>query len=373
MAVWPRSFGCRRTSRLQSPDQTQIINDFFQGGVIQTEGRRWLQLFHDPNQQEFIYDFLTGGVVQMVRNRLLDETTNPGVRDAIIAFFPDEVTDYRGGPITMIQRRLIAAAKGNTALISLVNLAFDNPVVLAVRHLIGGGPLIGTPLNELPPLEEPAAPASIAAATTAPDVDEPAPPVTQKSSNKAVAIDDSATPPAENAEAEAVTAPAATTLDSGSDPPDEQAGATVSDVVKTGNKVSPTTVAGGKPTTKGTVSWGVFGQVAESIVKSLAGKHAPAGTADTGTDGASGAAASTGEAGDNSRDLSAFSGWAAVSGIRASIRRSMKRATISNDEPCGQEPSHATSNTHPAGSGNDDGGRSTEHRHRRVPRHGQRL
>ena len=49
------------------------------------------------------------------------------MRQAIINFFPDEVTDYRGGPLTVLQRRLIAAAKGNTTVIALVNAVFDNP------------------------------------------------------------------------------------------------------------------------------------------------------------------------------------------------------------------------------------------------------
>jgi hypothetical protein len=133
------------TSRLTSPDQTKILDDFFEGGVFQSEAHRFLQLFTDPQQHQFISDLVTGGLVQVVRNRLLDATGDPARQAAIIALFPDEVTDYRGGPIAIVQRRLIAAAKGNPAVINLVNTIFENPVVVAVQHLFGGGPLIGTP------------------------------------------------------------------------------------------------------------------------------------------------------------------------------------------------------------------------------------
>ena len=155
------------TSRLTSPDQTQILNDFFEGGVFQSEAHRFLQLFTDPDQHQFISDFVTGGLIQVVRNRLLDATADPGRRAAIIAFFPDEVTDYRGGPIAVVQRRLIAAAKGNPVVIGLVNGIFENPVVVAVQHILGGGPLIGTPLHELPPITQDAAVAPPHTATVA--------------------------------------------------------------------------------------------------------------------------------------------------------------------------------------------------------------
>jgi len=155
------------TSRLTSPDQTQILNDFFEGGVFQSEAHRFLQLFTDPDQHQFISDYVTGGLIQVVRNRLLDATADPGQRAAIIAFFPDEVTDYRGGPIAVVQRRLIAAAKGNPVVIGLVNGIFENPVVVAVQHILGGGPLIGTPLHELPPITPDAAVAPPHTATVA--------------------------------------------------------------------------------------------------------------------------------------------------------------------------------------------------------------
>ena len=123
------------TSRTTDPNQLQILNDFFEGGVFQSEAHRFLQLFTDPQQQQFINDFVTGGVIQIVRNRLLDATSNPQMRQAINNFFPDEVTDYRGGPLTVLQRRLIAAAKGNATVIALVNAVFDNPILKFVRHV----------------------------------------------------------------------------------------------------------------------------------------------------------------------------------------------------------------------------------------------
>ena len=273
------------TSRLQSPHQTQIVNDFFQGGVIQTEGHRFLQLFTDPQQQEFISDFLTGGVIQMVRNRLLDATTDPDARDAIIGFFPDEVTDYRGGPITMIHRRLIAAAKGNTALIGLVNAVFDNPVVLAVRHLIGGGPLIGTPLHELPPLPQDDASVRTAAVESAAETaDEPASPVDSDKPKQVVADAHSTTPSSYTAES---TPPADPTVDPAA-----------SDI-KSGNKVVPTTLAGPDRPKASTGSWGIFGQVAESIADSLKRRSAPAATPTVGSADESGAEATDGDSAEN--------------------------------------------------------------------------
>jgi hypothetical protein len=231
------------TSRLQSPDQTQILNDFFQGGVYQSEAHRFLQLFTDPDQHQFISDFVTGGLVQVVRNRLLDATADPGQRAAIIAFFPDEVTDYRGGPIAVVQRRLIAAAKGNPVVIGLVNTIFENPVVVAVQHLIGGGPLIGTPLHELPPITPDAAVAPPHTAT----VVEPAP--------KPAAIKEVSTTPTSSSTRRTVTK----RVDEEPVPPttkptpkvdtektsDKDAEKTVAaDVIKSGNKVEPAGVDG---------------------------------------------------------------------------------------------------------------------------------
>lgn len=226
------------TSRLTSPDQTQILDDFFEGGVFQSEAHRFLQLFNDPDQHQFISDFVTGGLIQVVRNRLLDATADPGQRAAIIAFFPDEVTDYRGGPIAVVQRRLIAAAKGNPVVIGLVNGIFENPVVVAVQHILGGGPLIGTPLHELPPIT--------------PDAGV-APPHTAAASKTLASQEISGVPSSsarhsapEPVAEEAVTKPAKTAVpEKKADKDVEQTEATTTkttstnDVMKTGNKVEP--------------------------------------------------------------------------------------------------------------------------------------
>jgi len=222
------------TSRLTSPDQTQILNDFFEGGVFQSEAHRFLQLFTDPDQHQFISDFVTGGLIQVVRNRLLDATADPGQRAAIIAFFPDEVTDYRGGPIAVVQRRLIAAAKGNPVVIRLVNGIFENPVVVAVQHLIGGGPLIGTPLHELPPITPDAgvAPPHTAAVAKTPVVQEVSETPTTSARHRAPEQDDeTATKPAKTADTE---------KKADNEVKKDDAGKTVaSDVMKNGNKVEP--------------------------------------------------------------------------------------------------------------------------------------
>lgn len=218
------------TSRLTSPDQTQILNDFFEGGVFQSEAHRFLQLFTDPDQHQFISDFVTGGLIQVVRNRLLDATADPRQRAAIIAFFPDEVTDYRGGPIAVVQRRLIAAAKGNPVVIGLVNGIFENPVVVAVQHLIGGGPLIGTPLHELPPITPDAgvAPPHTVSVVKSPAIqDFSATPVT------------SARHSAPESDDQPVAKPTPTT-DTETKPDKNDVVKTVAtDVMKTGNKVEP--------------------------------------------------------------------------------------------------------------------------------------
>ncbi|WP_156720971.1 hypothetical protein [Mycobacterium sp. Root135] len=215
------------TSRLTSPDQTQILNDFFEGGVFQSEAHRFLQLFTDPDQHQFISDFVTGGLIQVVRNRLLDATADPGQRAAIIAFFPDEVTDYRGGPIAVVQRRLIAAAKGNPVVIGLVNGIFENPVVVAVQHILGGGPLIGTPLHELPPITPDAAVAPPHTATVA------KPTAIQEVSESPITSARHSAP--EPDDDEPATKPKSTTDTKKNDV--EKTVAT--DVMKTGNKVEP--------------------------------------------------------------------------------------------------------------------------------------
>jgi hypothetical protein len=276
------------TSRLTQPDQVQIINDFFEGGVLQTEGRRWISLFADPQQQQFLTDVLAGGVVQVVRNRLLDSTTDPGARAAIIAIFPDEITDYRGGPITMLQRRLIAAAKGNPFVIGLVNAVFDNPVVLTIRRLIGGGPIIGTPLPDLPPTDQPVN-SSVPVETSTPAVtDTVAPAVEKKAETVAVAATRSPAEAATDPSAEAAPVPEVAEPDT--EPATKTANApeseTETDVVKTGNKVEPTTLAGPGRTRPAGGGFGVFGQVADAITAGLAGLagayNTPAPTADSG-------------------------------------------------------------------------------------------
>lgn len=235
------------TSRLTSPDQTQILNDFFEGGVFQSEAHRFLQLFTDPDQHQFISDFVTGGLIQVVRNRLLDATADPGQRAAIIAFFPDEVTDYRGGPIAVVQRRLIAAAKGNPVVIRLVNGIFENPVVVAVQHILGGGPLIGTPLHELPPITPDAAVAPPHTATA------PKPAAIQQVSTTPTTSARHGAP--EPVDDETVTTPTKTAdtekkADHDAEKKDVQKTVTT-DVMKTGNKVEPAGTEAGtntKPT-----------------------------------------------------------------------------------------------------------------------------
>ncbi|KAA0093141.1 hypothetical protein CIW49_27245 [Mycolicibacterium sp. P1-18] len=222
------------TSRLQSPDQTQILNDFFEGGVYQSEAHRFLQLFTDPDQHQFISDLVTGGLVQVVRNRLLDATTDPGQRAAIIGFFPDEVTDYRGGPIAVVQRRLLAAAKGNPFVIGLVNGIFENPVVVAVQHVLGGGPLVGTPLHELPPITPDAAVAPPHTATVA----EPAPTPTA-----ARTVSDAPTASARHAAPEPAEEPPVTKVAPKGDTENKAEKIVSADVVKSGNKVEPAGVA----------------------------------------------------------------------------------------------------------------------------------
>lgn len=230
------------TSRLQSPDQTQILNDFFEGGVFQSEAHRFLQLFTDPDQHQFISDFVTGGLIQVVRNRLLDATTDPGQRAAIIAFFPDEVTDYRGGPIAVVQRRLIAAAKGNPVVIGLVNAIFENPVVVTVQHLLGGGPLVGTPLHELPPITPDAAVAPPHTATVAEPTTTPSEAIVTQQVSETTTV--STQRKTTESSAEPTTTPA---------PKVEPEKTPEADVMKTGNKVEPggTASTTAKPTENG--------------------------------------------------------------------------------------------------------------------------
>lgn len=237
------------TSRLTSPDQTQILNDFFEGGVFQSEAHRFLQLFTDPDQHQFISDFVTGGLIQVVRNRLLDATADPGQRAAIIAFFPDEVTDYRGGPIAVVQRRLIAAAKGNPVVIRLVNGIFENPVVVAVQHILGGGPLIGTPLHELPPITPDAAVAPPHTATA------PKPAAIQEVSTTPTTSARHRAP--EPVDEETVTKPTTKPTPTADTEKNDVEKNMATDVMKTGNKVEPAGTEAGtntKPTDGGSAT-----------------------------------------------------------------------------------------------------------------------
>lgn len=99
-----------------------------------------------------------------------------------------------------------------------MNGIFENTAVVAVQHLIGGGPLIGTPLSELPPITPDAA---VAAPHTV-KVSEPAPTMPERPVSQRLSGQAPKPKPVADVEPEKM-----------SD----------TDVMKTGNKVEPADVA----------------------------------------------------------------------------------------------------------------------------------
>ena len=225
-----------------SDDQEAVLDDFFEGGATQVVWHQLLARTSDPQQIETINDFFTGGATQVVRTQLLSRTSDPNQLADIAAFFPDAYTGYEGGISENVRIRLLAAT-ADPAQQDLINGFFDEGISEVVRYL-----LVGPAPDGFSAFSARMAPEALPAAAP---VEEPAP------SAPAPAVE------AVDAQEPEVTA----------DPNDD-----VATTIKGGNKfeVAPVIPFGAGKGGKGSGSWGVFGQVADSVAKTLAGAVKPA-------------------------------------------------------------------------------------------------
>ena len=240
-----------------------------------------------PDQKETLDQLYDGGVSLIVKERLLDSTADPTQRLDIESLF-------EGGISENFRWRLIAGANGDQRSINLTNEFFDNGISGVIRYLLVGP----VPEEEGAPISPPPVTTTLVAdveETSTPEdaADVPAPALTAR---KAAAAPVQAEAPAPAAEA--VSAPATAPAESTSSVKEEAAGEEAEDTgVKDGNKVEPEIIIpGGGGSKNGSGSWGIFGDVAQAVVKHITGgTKAPAaggggttgGTTDGGTtDGA---------------------------------------------------------------------------------------
>jgi hypothetical protein len=245
-----------------------------------------------PDQQQFIDDLWAGGYSEVVRHRLEQSTADPTQRQTINDFFS-------GGISAVAQRRLVDGAADQRSK-DLWNELFNNGFSGVVRYLLVGP----VPEEEGAPISPPPAP-PVVTTTLVAEVDEEeapeealAPAVTARKAAAPVQAEAPA-PAAEPVSAPApAAAPATAPAESTSSVKEEAAGEEAEDTgVKDGNKVEPEIIIpGGGGAKNGSGSWGIFGDVAQAVVKHITGgTKAPAagsggttgGTTDGGTtDGA---------------------------------------------------------------------------------------
>jgi hypothetical protein len=243
------------------------------------------------DQRETLDQLYDGGVSLIVKERLLDSTTDPTQERDINALFD-------GGISENFRWRLIAGANGDQRSIDLTNEFFDNGISGVIRYLLVGP----VPEEEGAPVSPPPAPPATTATTLVADVEEtstleetsevqaPAPTARKAA---APAATEAAAPAADPVSAPApapaaAPAPAESTSSVKKEAAAEEAEGTG---VKDGNKVEPEIIIpGGGGGKNGSGSWGIFGDVAQAVVKHITGgtKAPAAGGGTTGgtTDGA---------------------------------------------------------------------------------------
>jgi hypothetical protein len=283
-----------------APEQQAVVNDFFQGGATQVVWNQLLARTNDPQQVQTINDFFTGGATQVVRTQLLSATTDPNQLADIAAFFPDAYTEYEGGISENIRLRLLAANSDPTQQ-ALINGFFDTGISEVVRYLLAG-PAPTPPANTLArtfkvaDVQEDPAPVdptpvdtelNAAAANLKPVDSDPAPVIEKKvklatepvQAVQPVAAAAPVAPAVASPPPVQASAPAAPVVVKTVDEDDTEDSNDVTDAMKTGNKVvvDPILITGanGRGPKAGEGSWGVFGQVADAIGKTIAGASAP--------------------------------------------------------------------------------------------------
>ncbi|MCP9271759.1 hypothetical protein [Mycolicibacterium arenosum] len=268
-----------------TPEQAQFIEDLYvNGGFTAVVRRQLLSGTSDPVQRQFLNDFFDGGVTQVVRTQLLSSTQDPQQLRDIALFFPDATTGYEGGITENIQDRFLAA-NSDPQQQAIINAFFDEGVAEVVRLLLVGPKPVPDEAEE-----------TFAARTfTASEVEDAGAPAPAAEPGQGDAEQLSAPAPAPAApkgdDAPPVAAPVA--VAPAADPtPNELAKSQVNagaeedatEAVKDGNKAEVTPILPfGSEGKSGSGSWGVFGQVADAIGKTIAGAG---GGAQPGADGA---------------------------------------------------------------------------------------
>jgi hypothetical protein len=241
-----------------------------------------------PDQKATLDQLYDGGFSEIARVRLVASTADPTQKQTINDFFS-------GGISAVAQRRLVDGAPDQRSK-DLWNELFNNGFSGVVRYLLVGP----VPEEEGAPISPPPVTPPVATTTLVADVEEeeeapeeaPAPALTARKAAAPVQAEAPA-PAAEAVSAPApapAAAPATAPAESTSSVKEEAAGEEAEDTgVKDGNKVEPEIIIpGGGGSKNGSGSWGIFGDVAQAVVKHITGgTKAPAGGGTTGgtTDG----------------------------------------------------------------------------------------
>jgi hypothetical protein len=337
--VYARLFAAAASGDL-TPDQWEVIDGFFQGGLTQVTEAQLLDHFQAPVQQQFITDLFDGGATQLAYRQIGGDFDDPSTTPFLSTFFninnpfgalDDEgnntgVTDnpalygvsgvvyarllaaglapeqqqvvsdfFQGGASQVVLDQLVSRAP-DWATKSLINGFFTVGVSEVIRQILVGPP--PEPVNTLArtfkaaDLQENPAPVdptpgdtelNAAAANLKPVDSDPAPVTEKKAKLATEPVQAVAAAPAAPAVASPPSvqtpAPATPVVVKTVDEDDTEGSNDVTDAMKTGNKVvvAPILITGanGRGPKPGEGSWGVFGQVADAIGKTIAGASAP--------------------------------------------------------------------------------------------------
>ena len=231
-----------------SPDQYLVLQDFFQGGATQVALTQLLARTADPNQRNIINEFFANGVAGVVRYLLVGPAPTPPPTPPVTP------------PVTPPPNTLLAAS------VEEVTPGPDVEALTAPAPQARSARVADAPAPEAPAPDKPAAITPVAVVESAPAV-QPAP-VVVPAPVAAPAPEPIAKPTSKIREKSA----------------EEEAEA---EKLKSGNKaeVEPIILTGDGPKS-GEGSWGVFGDIANSIGQALnGGGAAPAGGATGGTGG----------------------------------------------------------------------------------------
>jgi hypothetical protein len=306
-------------SRTADPNQRKVITDFFAGGATQVVLNQLLARTSDPQQQQFLNDFFGGGASLVAYRQLGGDVGTPNTVTAdpddvlptstpyLSAFFGinNNVLDPEGtgspglsGAAGVVLQRLLAGNADSTQQ-SLIHGFFETGISEVIRQILvePQAPPVNTLARtfKVADVQEDPAPVDLtpgdtelnAAANLKPVDSDPAPVIEKKAkiATEPVQAVQPAVAAAPVAPAVAspppvqAPAPAAPVVVKTVDEDDTEDSNDVTDAMKTGNKVvvDPILITGanGRGPKAGEGSWGVFGQVADAIGKTIAGASAP--------------------------------------------------------------------------------------------------